>query len=124
MTPRSILIVDDEASLRELLGQLLANAGYQVTEAEDGRKAGALLKEQTFELVITDIIMPERDGLEFLAEIHRKHPGLRVIAMTGGGHIPREQYVKLAKSLGAHTVLEKPFGNDKLLAAVAAALAG
>jgi DNA-binding NtrC family response regulator len=72
--------------------------------------------------VITDMLMPGCDGLEFIAEIHRRHPQLRILAMTGGGRIPSEHYLKMARALGAHSVMEKPFSQQELLTGVTVAL--
>ena len=123
MSGRSILVVDDEGPICELLSSILEKAGYQVVCANDGRAASEAVAQGKFDLVITDLLMPERDGLELITEVRRRFPGVRIIAMTGGGHIPREHYLFVAKNLGAHSLLEKPFDQVRLLAAVKAAFA-
>jgi DNA-binding NtrC family response regulator len=121
MISRSILVVDDERAICELLQQVLEKAGHKVVCASNGREAARAVAAGSFDLVITDLLMPECDGLELIAEMRRKFPQVRVIAMTGGGHIPREQYLFIAKNLGAHSLLEKPFEQKDLHAAIEAA---
>ncbi len=114
----SILVVDDEPGLRDIVTMVLRTAGHRVTPAENGVQASAALTKEAFDVVITDVIMPERDGMQIISEVRRRYPGIKIVAMSGGGHLPREQYLKIAKGLGAHAVLEKPFANTELLAAL------
>lgn len=116
----SILVVDDEDELRTIIGRVLEGAGHQVTQARDGNEASKALILQKFDIVITDVIMPDRDGMQVITELRKNYPGVRIVAMSGGGHVPREQYLKIARGLGAHAVLEKPFGNQELLNVVTA----
>jgi CheY-like chemotaxis protein len=118
MTPCSILVVDDEPGIRELLSLMLEAAGHNVVAAEDGIQAPKVLAAQPIQVVITDLLMPERDGLEFIAEIRKKFPGVKIIAMSGGGHIARDSYLRIAKSFGAHVLLEKPFSQSGVLGAI------
>ncbi len=122
MTRKSILVVDDEAKLRKTLEEALTKAGYRVTSAGDGREATKALKQRDFDLVLTDVLMPERDGIEVISDLRRSHPTLAVVAMSGGGQIPAEYYLKLAVTLGAKAILNKPFSNEQLLMTVAFAL--
>jgi DNA-binding NtrC family response regulator len=122
MTALAILVVDDEESIRDLLAQILRKLGHQVVTAIDGREASAAISGNKFDLVITDLLMPERDGLELIAELRQRFPKIRVVAMTGGGHIPREHYLFVAKNLGAHSLLEKPFDQEGLIEAIKTAL--
>jgi len=121
MVACSILVVDDEPEIRELLQILLSGAGHSVTCAKDGRDGSRAMKTQAFDIVITDLLMPERDGLQFIADLRTNHPGVRIVAMSGGGHIAREQYLKLAKAFGAHVLLDKPFEAKTVLDAIEAA---
>jgi DNA-binding NtrC family response regulator len=121
MTPLSILIVDDEPPICELLKQTLEKRGHKAACAANGREASDALAADKFDLVITDLLMPDRDGLELISEMRRAHPAIRIIAMTGGGHIPQKHYLFVAKNLGAHGLLEKPFDQKQLLDAIAAA---
>jgi CheY-like chemotaxis protein len=114
----SILVVDDEPGIRELLCLMLEAAGHTVTSAEDGIQAPKILAAQKVDVVITDLLMPERDGLEFITEIRKKFPLVKIIAMSGGGHIARDSYLRIAKNFGAHVLLEKPFSQAGVLGAV------
>jgi CheY-like chemotaxis protein len=114
----SILVVDDEPGIRELLALMLEGAGHTVVAAEDGMQAPKLLEAHKIDVVITDLLMPERDGLEFITEVRKKHPGVKIIAMSGGGRIARDSYLRIAKNFGAHLLLEKPFNQSSVLAAV------
>jgi CheY-like chemotaxis protein len=118
MPPCSILVVDDEPGIRELLCLMLEAAGHNVVAAEDGIQAPKVLAAQPIQVVITDLLMPERDGLEFIAEIRKKFPGVKIIAMSGGGHIARDSYLRIAKNFGAHVLLEKPFSQSGVLGAI------
>lgn len=118
MKPRSILVVDDDAELCEVMKQVLEDHGDRVTCATDGMQASKAIAGADFDLVITDLIMPEKDGIQLMNEIRRKYPKMPVVAMSGGGHVPREQYLRIARGLGAHAVLEKPFVNQALIDAV------
>lgn len=119
----SILVVDDEPGIRELLCMMLQAAGHTVATAEDGIQAPKILASQPVQVVITDLLMPERDGLEFIAEVRKKFPTVKIIAMSGGGHIARDSYLRIAKNCGAHVLLEKPFSQSGVLGAVEAVLA-
>jgi CheY-like chemotaxis protein len=122
-TGGTILIIDDDAAVSRTLSLILARAGYEVTTASSGRKGLALLADNDFDLVLTDIIMPELDGIEAIRKIRTDHPGLRVIAMSGGGQIDKADFLHMARALGADEVLEKPVRGQKLLELVSSALA-
>lgn len=113
---QSILIIDDEAPIRSLLARILEAQGYCVAEASDGQKGIYLLQAQPVDLIITDILMPAKDGLETIREIRRDHPDIKIIAISGGS--PRWDYMEflpIAKKFGAHAVLPKPFQQQELL---------
>ncbi len=114
----SILVVDDEPGIRELLCMMLEAAGYAVMAAEDGVQAPKLLAAHPVDVIITDLLMPERDGLEFITEVRKKYPAIKIIAMSGGGHIARDSYLRIAKNFGAHFLLEKPFSQAGVLGAI------
>jgi two-component system cell cycle response regulator CpdR len=122
MPPCSILVVDDEPGIRELLCLMLEAAGHTVVSAEDGIQAPKVLASQPVQVVITDLLMPERDGLEFITEIRKKFPTVKIIAMSGGGHIARDSYLRIAKNFGAHVLLEKPFSQSGVLGAIEAVM--
>jgi two-component system cell cycle response regulator CpdR len=121
----SILVVDDDFALRQLIQLTLESAGHHVTCAADGRLASRAmaLTPAAFDLVITDMLMPERDGLELIEELRRRYPHVRIIAISGGGRIAPEEYLQIAKGLGANGILGKPFFPKQLLAAVDQVLA-
>jgi CheY-like chemotaxis protein len=118
MKPCSILLIDDEPALRDILSRVLKEAGHLVTGAANGKEASKVLGGAAFDVVLTDVIMPEKDGMQMISEVRKNFPEVRIVAMSGGGHVPRDQYLKIAKGLGAHAVLEKPFSNQQLLATI------
>jgi DNA-binding NtrC family response regulator len=119
-----ILLVDDHVEFLTVQQELLENAGHTVVAATDGFKALVALESAAFDLVITDIIMPRKEGIETIMELRRRHPGLKIIAMSGGGRVGAWSYLELADKLEAFETLEKPFSGATLLAAVDAALKG
>lgn len=119
----SILIIDDDPAVSRTLSLILTRAGYQVATAVSGRSGLELLTGGAFDLVLTDIIMPELDGIEAIRKIRTDHPGLRVIAMSGGGQIDKADFLHMAEALGADRVIEKPVRSDKLLELVGSVMA-
>ena len=118
--PRIILVEDDE-SLRTTLTEYLEQSGHEVCIAANGRIAWQLLEGQAFDLVITDLVMPDMEGLEFITKLRKAGHNVPIIAMTGGGQ-DRAIYLKLAEKLGARAILMKPFRLAELLEAVSSAL--
>jgi CheY-like chemotaxis protein len=96
----------------------LEGAGYEVAEAPDGTQGIRLYRQQPCDLVITDIIMPEKEGLETIRELRRDFPDVKILAISGGGRIRPDEYLPLAKKFGAHRTLAKPFEQKELLEAV------
>lgn len=119
----SILVADDEPDLRDLIQITLEGAGHKVATVVNGRKASEILLREKFDLLITDVLMPERDGIELIAEVKTKYPAMRVVVMTAGGQIPIEDYLLIARRLGAHALMPKPFTGTRLLDVVAATMA-
>jgi len=119
----SILIIDDDAAVSRTLSLILTRAGHQVTTVTSGRKGLELLTQNGFDLVLTDIIMPELDGIEAIRRIRTDHPGLRIIAMSGGGQIDKADFLHMAEALGADRVLEKPVRSERLLELVGSVMA-
>ncbi|MDY6987588.1 MAG: response regulator [Thermodesulfobacteriota bacterium] len=113
-----ILVVDDDVQIREMLRQLLERAGYEVAEAPDGRQGIRLYRQEPADLVITDIIMPEKEGLETIRELRRDFPDVKILAISGGGRVLADEYLRLAKQFGAERTLAKPFDQKELLEAV------
>ncbi len=119
----SILIVDDEEQIRQLVRETFEQAGYRVAEASNGREALEEYRRAPTDLVITDILMPDQDGLECISTLRRESPNVKIIAITGGSDmIGVLSFLDVAKMLGAHQTLQKPFEMKTLLDAAAAAL--
>jgi CheY-like chemotaxis protein len=118
----SILLVDDNDDARATVARILEMSGHSVVQAPNAKAASALLKEQTPDLVITDIFMPEGDGFEMLNELRAREPKIPVIAMSGGGAQHGMDVLAIAGRLGAKKVLYKPFARRQLLEAIAEAL--
>ena len=119
----SILVVDDDTQVLDVMSEMLRLEGHAVTIAENGRCAVERLRTDSFDLVITDLIMPEKEGLETIADI-RKHRGeIPIIAMSGGGRVGPADYLETARFIGANTTLAKPFGRQELINAVSELLA-
>ncbi len=114
----SILIIDDDVEILEIYREILQREGYDVLAASDGAQGIKLCRDQEVDLVITDIIMPEKEGLETIMELRRDLPDVKIIAMSGGGQIGAEEYLPLAEKLGAQHTLDKPFTPKELLEAI------
>jgi len=116
MTRATILIIDDEEPIRALLRFALEAAGYEVTEAANGRQGLDLYRQRPTDLVITDMLMPELNGLDLLLELTREFLHAKVIAISGAGG--KQNVLDVAKLLGARQTFEKPFSIPQLLDAV------
>lgn len=117
-----ILIIDDEPQIRLLLKKMFEREGFNVILASDGNEGVSSFKKNRIDLVITDIIMPEKEGIEIIQEIKNESPDTPIIAISGGGKNSPDTYLNIAKFLGAHKVFEKPVEKKELLNAVKAAL--
>jgi len=119
----SVLVVDDEDQLRQLIREILEQAGYQVTEARDGKEAVLQYRLAPADVVIMDILMPEQDGLETTSTLRREFPNVKIIAITGSSEmIGILSFLDVAKMLGAHRAIQKPFEMQTLLDTVQAEL--
>lgn len=118
----SILVADDEARIREMLALLLTKMGHDVLTCADGKEAIAAVDEAEVDLVITDIMMPDMDGIEVLRILKESRPGLPILVMSGGGPYDVRLLLKTADLLGAVVTLEKPFDTASLAEAVDEAL--
>jgi CheY-like chemotaxis protein len=118
----SILVIDDDAAVRQVVGEMLRLAGHDVTIAENGRIAMERLGDQSFDLIITDLIMPEQEGIETIAEIRRRDADVPIVAISGGGRLGPGDYLETARYLGADATLAKPFGRQELIATIDALL--
>ena len=119
----TILIIEDDPEIRELYRRILERAGYQVLDAPDGDVGVRIFREKPVDLVLTDIVMPEKEGLETIMELKREFPSVRIIAMSGGGKATASfTCLHLAKMLGADQILTKPIPRTQLIEAVKAVL--
>lgn len=114
----TILLIDDDPLVAFTVERMLQGGGFTVIRAADGEKGLRLLKEQKVDLIITDIIMPVKEGIETIREIREYDAKLPVIAVSGGGHGSGGNYLRMAQALGATEILTKPFDQDELLGAV------
>jgi CheY-like chemotaxis protein len=120
-----ILIIDDDPDVRTLESKILKQEGYEVTEASDGVSGTRLFREILHDLVITDIIMPEREGIEVMTELKKDYPNIKIIAVSGGGaFVSGERCLQLARRLGACRTIAKPFRKKEFLDAVRDVLRG
>jgi len=113
-----ILIIDDEADLRATLRDILEAQGYEVIEASDGREGLRHYLLAPMDLVITDLLMPEQEGMETIQAMRRVNPQVKIIAISGGGQTGRLDFLEAAAVLGAQRTLRKPFRPRELLTAV------
>ena len=114
-----IMVIDDEPLICEMLQVVLSRAGHDVLTASNGIEALHLIGEDgAVELVIADIVMPEMDGLETIVQLRKRHPGLKVIAISGGSRIGNADFLAMAERLGASETFYKPLDNDELLVAI------
>jgi len=115
---KRILIIDDEEAMRDMLYQIIEGEGYEIVTACDGDKGIKLHRKTPFDLIITDIVMPGKEGLETIMELKRHFPNLKIIAISGGGRIKPDNYLAMAKELGADKIFMKPFDIDDFLETV------
>ena len=118
----SILLVDDDVSVLDVLSEMLRLEGHDVAVAENGQQAVDQVSTSFFDLIITDLIMPEKEGLETIADIRRKFAELPIIAISGGGRLGPNDYLETARFIGANATLAKPFARKELLQTVDALL--
>ncbi len=117
-----ILLLDDNIVFHEPLSEILSQAGHEVTATASGYEAVKHVKLSPCDLVITDILMPEQDGIETICALRKVSATLKIIAVSGGGRLDGKFYLELASRLGAHAVLKKPFSKADILATVTAAV--
>jgi CheY-like chemotaxis protein len=113
-----ILIIDDEPQIRSMLRLMLERVGYEVAEAPDGIEGIRRYRENPADLIITDLIMPNKDGIGMIIDLKKEFPKVKIIAMSGGGVNRPEGYLDGAKKLGATRTLTKPIDRDEMLKAV------
>jgi DNA-binding NtrC family response regulator len=119
-----ILVIDDNEQVRSMLGQMLTKRGFEIEVAPNGENAAEMHRRKAFEVVITDIIMPGKEGLETIGEFRRLFPDVKIIAISGGGRIGLAHYLETAKRIGAHKTMAKPFRSAELVRAIEELLEG
>ncbi len=112
------MIVEDQAEFREMLKEALLRRKYSIIVASDGKEAMLKFKASVVDLVVTDILMPEEDGLKVIMKLKEIKPGIKIIAISGGGKAGPGNYLNLAKALGADDILSKPFSLNTLISRI------
>jgi two-component system response regulator (stage 0 sporulation protein F) len=118
----TILVIEDDDSVRGLLAYWLKRAGHKVREASDGAAGMKAIEAQPADVVVCDLFMPNKEGLETIPELRRRFPTAKVVAISGGSY--DYDFLPTAKLLGAHLTLRKPFNGDLLLDLIASVLPG
>lgn len=119
-----ILVIDDDAATRRLILRALAAGKHKVIEAENGDQGLKLVAEHKPDLIITDILMPQKEGIETMREVHEIAPGTKIIAISGGGISHNLMFLDVAKAFGADAVIAKPFRPAELIETVERVLSG
>lgn len=115
---KRILIIDDEESALDLLRRILEQEGYEVVAAKNGQEGLEIFRKQQFDLVVTDMVMPVKDGLKTILEMRQEDPTIPLIAISGGGAIAKERYLNVAGYIEGVCTIPKPFTRVELLAGV------
>ncbi len=118
MPPSRILVIEDDAEIRTLLSVLLKRAGYLVEVAGDGTAGIHAFRTNPADLIITDLVMPGKEGLETIVDLNREFPDLKIIAISGGGVDGQDNYLNAARLCGASMTFRKPFINRELIEGV------
>jgi|SRR3984893_12962101 CheY-like chemotaxis protein len=119
-----ILVIDDDVIVRKTIIRLLEDGGYKVLSAEDGLRGMAMFRSERPDLVITDIIMPEQEGIQTITEMRKAKPDAKIIVISGSGRIGNIDFLRIAQHLGASDAIAKPFDPDDLLKRVRHCLNG
>lgn len=113
-----VLVIDDDSLMRDLIRIYLEGDGFEVVEAGDGHDGVSRYRQKPADVVIVDIFMPRKDGIETIMDLRDIDPSANILAISGGGELAGMEYLSYARSLGADNILPKPFKRDELLAAV------
>jgi CheY-like chemotaxis protein len=113
-----LLVIEDDEAMRKLMVRTLSAGKHKVHQAENGREGLALMDEHTPDIVITDILMPQKEGIATIREVQERAPDTRIIAVSGGGMSHNLMFLDVARALGADAVLAKPFRPAQLMSAV------
>jgi DNA-binding NtrC family response regulator len=121
----NILVIDDENDIRKIISDMLSDKGHVVFQSGDPCNIDSILKQQNIDLVITDLVMPGKTGIDLIMELHESMPNLKIIAISGGGGITgRFDYLPIAKLIGANNIFKKPFKLSELNATIEGLLCG
>jgi len=118
LPPKRILVIDDEPSIRNLLSKIFKKAGYEVMLASSGKDGLQLFRENPADLIITDIVMPEMSGHDFIIDLKKDYPDVKIIAISGNQYVGPEIELSIAEAFGAVKVFAKPFKASEILNAV------
>jgi DNA-binding response OmpR family regulator len=121
---KRILIVDDDLAVRDTLIAILEDHGYEVSTAVNGQLGLVAFRRERPDLLITDIVMPVKEGLQTIREIREERPDMKIIAISGGSRTERHDFLEIARQLGAWDVIVKPFDPDDFAARVGRCLGG
>ena|SRR5579859_3111796 len=119
----AVLVIDDDAAIVHSLASVFESYGVPIATARDGAKGLAKFRRIKPVVVLTDVIMPERDGIGVLVEMRRERPEIKIIVMSGGGRIGKSDFLTVAHKLGADSIIQKPLNIDEVVAKVRAYLA-
>jgi len=119
-----ILLIEDDNQARKAIRKMLEKIDNKVTEAQNGKLGIQLYKNNSFDLVITDIVMPEKEGIEVIFELRQINPAAKIIAISGGGSLGTLEYLDMAKKLGAKDSISKPIRFEELISTVETVLKG
>jgi CheY-like chemotaxis protein len=117
-----ILVIDDESSIRAFIRQTLEEEGYRISEANEGEQGLKVLRTTLIDLIVTDIFMPNKEGIETIRTVRQQFPHVKILAISGGGTRKMMEALPAALHFGAHHALEKPFTPAELVAAINVAL--
>jgi DNA-binding response OmpR family regulator len=112
---KKVLVIDDDPIMCETIRDILQYENYEVKTAANGYEGITMLASEFFDLVVTDVLMPDKDGIEVILEVKKKYPNVKILAVSGGGYITAEHYLKMACDLGAGASVMKPFDIDVLV---------
>jgi CheY-like chemotaxis protein len=119
-----LLVIDDDAGMRKLMVRTLSSGSHRVLEAENGQEGLRLMDEHKPDVVITDILMPQKEGIETIREVQERAPATKIIAISGGGVSHNLMFLDVARAFGADAVLAKPFRPAQLVETVEQLLGG
>ena len=118
----NVIVADDDPEVRRFLRLILKREGYYVMVGRDGNDVLELADERKIDAIITDVIMPRKDGIEAIAQVKERYPKVRIIAISGGGQKNNEDFLKSAEMMGANYTIAKPFEANEILEVLKKAL--